>query len=107
MKVDKYVKGAVRQFAYWFAHGTIGGNLLSGIDYLEGIQEESSFAEAAFIVFMNNLEYDETGVTNYKEAEFRAAQYVRSYCDPSYTVEPPFEPWETEGDPVSSQNWNR
>ena len=22
MKVDKYVKGAVRQFAYWFAHGT-------------------------------------------------------------------------------------
>ena len=23
MKVDRYVKGAVRQFAYWFAHGTI------------------------------------------------------------------------------------
>ena len=29
---------------------------------------ESSFAEQVFIVFMNNLEYDETGVTNYKQA---------------------------------------
>lgn len=33
MKVDKFVKGAVRQFAYWFAHGTIGSGLLNGIDY--------------------------------------------------------------------------
>ena len=107
MRVDKYVRGAVRQFAYWFAHGTIGGDLLSGIDYLEDVQEESSFVEAAFTVFMNHLEYDETGVTNFKEAEFRAAQYVSQYCDPSYTVEPPFEPWETEGDPVSSGAWNR
>ena len=29
MKVDKFVKGAVRQFAYWFAHGTIGSGLLN------------------------------------------------------------------------------
>lgn len=33
MRVDKYVRGAVRQFAYWFAHGTIGTGLLNGIDY--------------------------------------------------------------------------
>lgn len=66
MRVDKYVKGAVRQFAYWFAHGTIGSGLLNGIDYVSDLQEESSFAEQAFVVFMNNLEYDETGVTNYK-----------------------------------------
>lgn len=45
MKVDKYVKGAVRQFAYWFAHGTIGAGLLNGIDYAGELQEESSFAE--------------------------------------------------------------
>lgn len=106
MKVDKYVKGAVRQFAYWFAHGTIGAGLLNGIDYLEDLKEESSFAEQVFIVFMNNLEYDENGVTNYKEAEYRAAQYIRSYYDPSYVVEPPFEQSETEGDPVSSIGWN-
>jgi hypothetical protein len=56
---------------------------------------------------MNNLEYDETGVTNYKQAEFRAAQYIRSYYDPSYVAEPPFEQWETEGDPVSTSGWNK
>ena len=33
MRVNKYVRGAVRQFAYWFAHGTIGAGLLNGIDY--------------------------------------------------------------------------
>ena len=106
MKVDKYVTGAVRQFAYWFAHGTIGGDLLSDIDYLSDLREESSFAEQAFIIFMNNLEYDENGVTNYKQSELRAAQYVRKYCDSQYEVNPPFEQWELEGNPVSSESWN-
>ncbi|WP_435830459.1 DUF7677 family protein [Micromonospora echinospora] len=27
---------------------------------------------------------------------YRAAQYVRRYCDPDYVVDPPFEDWETE-----------
>lgn len=46
MKVSKYVCGAVRQFSYWFAHGTIGYPLLEGIDYVgEVLKEESSFAE--------------------------------------------------------------
>ena len=53
MKVDKYVKGNVRQFAYWFAHGTIGSGLLNCIDYVSNLQDESSFAEQVFIVFMN------------------------------------------------------
>lgn len=51
--------------------------MLNGIDYVGDLQEESSFAEQAFVVFMNNLEYDEAGVTNYKQAEYRAAQYIR------------------------------
>ena len=51
MKVDKFVKGAVRQFAYWFAHGTIGSGLLNGIDYVSDLQEESSLAEQVFIIF--------------------------------------------------------
>ena len=45
MKVDKFVKGAVRQFAYWFARGTIGSGLLNGIDYVSDLQEESSFED--------------------------------------------------------------
>ena len=51
MKVNKFVKGAVRQFSYWFAHGTIGSGLLNGIDYTSSLREESSFAEQAFIIF--------------------------------------------------------
>lgn len=106
LKVNKYVRGAVRQFSYWFAHGTIGCDLLKEIDYISSLKEESSFAEQAFIVFMNNLEYGTEGVTNYKHAEFRAAQYVRSYFDSQYQVEPPFELWEMEGDSVSKDSWN-
>jgi hypothetical protein len=33
-------------------------------------------------------------LTNAKHAEKRAAQFVRSYVDPNYTVDPPFEDWE-------------
>ncbi|MBQ4233233.1 MAG: hypothetical protein II699_08125 [Lachnospiraceae bacterium] len=106
MKVNKYVKGAVRQFSYWFAHGTIGADLLKDIDYTSLLKDESSFAEQAYVIFLNNLEYDDTGVQNYKYAELRAAQYVRSYFDASYSVTPPFESWEIDGDPVSDKNWN-
>ena len=48
MKVDKYIKGAVRQFSYWFAHGTIGGSLLNGIDYTSSLTEESPIAEEVY-----------------------------------------------------------
>lgn len=98
MKISPYISGAVRQFSYWFAHGTLGYPLLEGIDYIGGIlKEESSFAEQAFAIFMNNLEVDGDGsVTNYKYCEQRAAQYIRCYFDPAYTVEPPFAFWEVE-----------
>ena len=60
MKVSKYVCGAVRQFSLWFAKGSLGYPLLNGIDYTgEILKEESSFAEQAYAIFMNNLEIDE------------------------------------------------
>lgn len=107
MKVSKYVQGAVRQFSYWFAHGTIGEPLLEDIDYIGDIlKEESSFAELAFAIFMNNLEVDEMGnVLNYKYCEDRAAQYVRRYFDVSYEVVPPFEDWERELHSVSEESY--
>ena len=50
-----------------------------------------------FTIFTNILEINEKGVvTNAGLAQERAAQWIRRYCDPSYDVEPPFEPWETE-----------
>lgn len=105
MKVSKYVCGAVRQFALWFAKGTLGYPLLDGIDYTgEILKEESSFAEQAFAVFMNNLKVDRDGnVLNYKYCEYRAAQYIRKFFDSGYTVEPLFEAWEMELHPVSKE----
>ena len=97
------LSGAVRQFAYWFAHGTLGHPLLDDIDYIgEILKEESSFAEQAFAIFMNNLELDEDGsVRNYARCEHRAAQYIRCYFDPAYEADPPFAFWEVELHPVS------
>ncbi len=109
VKVNKYVCGSVRQFAYWFAHGTLGYPLLEGIDYTsEDMKEESSFVERAFAIFMNNLELDEDGsVTNYKYSELRAAQYVRCYFDKNYVVVPDFENWEYELEPVSKVSYQK
>lgn len=101
MKVSTYVSGAVRQFSYWFAHGTLGYPLLEGIEYTgEILREESSFAEQAFAIFMNNPELDGDGsVLNYRYRGHRAAQYIRHDFDADYAdykVEPPFDSWETE-----------
>ncbi len=43
-------------------------------------------------IFANVIEMDsERNVLN---AERRAAQWLRSYYDPTYKIEPPFEDWE-------------
>lgn len=108
-KVNKYISGAVRQFSYRFAHGTLGGGILQGIDYLgETLKEESSFAEQAFAIFINNLEiHREKGVLNYRYCENRAARYIRRYFDPSYTPSPPFRWRELELYPVSKEHYSK
>lgn len=104
MKVSIYLRGAVRQFSLWFAKGSIGYPLLNGIDYTSEINEEPSFTEQAFAIFMNNLEMDNDGsVTNYKYCENRAAQYIRRYFDKDYIITPPLETWECELQPVSKE----
>lgn len=108
MRVSRFVSGAVRQFSYWFAHGTPGYPLLEGIDYLGAVREESSFAEQAFAIFINNLEVDEEkGVLNYKYCERRAAEYIRSYFDGDYKPDKPFEDWECELHPVSRDSYSK
>ena len=109
MKVSEYVCGAVRQFSYWFAKGTLANPLLKDIDYTgEILRNESSFAERAFAIFMNNLEIDDEGnVLNYKYCENRAAQSIREYFDNTYSVEPPFEDWEIELHPVSKESYQK
>ncbi|KYF51065.1 hypothetical protein BE08_22745 [Sorangium cellulosum] len=89
--------GALRTFSFWIANGTVGLPLLEGVDYREVMIEEPSLLEQAYAIFANVMEFNEEGdPLNAKYAEHRAAQYIRSYCDPEYVVSPPFEAWEQE-----------
>lgn len=95
MKVSHSLSGALRAFAYFMASGT--HYLLERVDYISLYGEEPSAIEQAFAIYANVIEMDDSGtVQNAKYAEKRAAQYLRSYCDSSYEVTPPFEDWEIE-----------
>ena len=89
--------GALRTFSFWIANGTVGLPLLEGIDYRPELFASPSVMEQAYAIFANVIELSDDGTpTNEKHAEHRAAQYIRSYCDPTYVVDPPFENWEVE-----------
>lgn len=93
-RLSHSTSGAIRLFSFWLANRTVGLPLLDGIDY-GCIFEEPSALEQTYAIFANVLELDAEGtVLNAKHAEQRAAQYIRSYVESSYRVEPPFEDWE-------------
>lgn len=95
MKLSESFRGALRSFAYFMASGT--HYQLKGIDYLKLYGEEPSAIEQAFAIFANVIELDENGeVLNAKYAEKRTTDYIRSYCDASFKVKPPYEDWEIE-----------
>ncbi len=88
--------GALRKFAFWMSNGTLASPLLDNIVYVDCLATEPSMVEMAFAIFANVIELDsEGGPTNAKYAEYRAAQYIRAYCDEEYIVEPQFSEWET------------
>ncbi|MEZ6123055.1 MAG: hypothetical protein R3C49_07760 [Planctomycetaceae bacterium] len=71
--------------------------MLEDVDYLSLYGDEPSAIEQVYAIFANVLKLDEKGlVLNAKYANKRATDYLRAYCDPNYTVEPPFEDWELE-----------
>ena len=95
MKLSNSFSGALRTFAYFMASGT--QYTLDGIDYLPLYGEEPGAFEMVFAIYANVIEMDENGnVLNAKYAEKRASDYLRSYCDPSFEVSPPYEDWEIE-----------
>ena len=95
MKLGNSFSGALRTFAYFMASGT--QDTLKGIDYLSLYGEEPSAIEQVFAIYANVIELDENGnVVNAKYAEKRATDYLRSYCDPSFKVDPQYEDWELE-----------
>ena len=64
---------------------------------MELFGEEPSVIEQAFAIYANVLELDSEGnVLNAKYAEKRAVDYIKSYCVPSFKVEPEYEDWEIE-----------
>ncbi|MGE0045665.1 MAG: hypothetical protein AB7J28_07770 [Hyphomonadaceae bacterium] len=93
-KLSNSVSGALRQFSYWIANGTVGNLDVEGIEYRRLLQEEPSALETVYAVFANVLELDNDGnVLNAKYAERRAAQYIREYIT-GERAKPPFEAWE-------------
>jgi len=96
-KLSHEFSGALRTFSFWIANGTVGHPLLEGTEYKQAMIEEPSMLEQVYAIFANVIEFNDSGVPiNAKYAEYRAAQYMRSYCDPDYVVTPPFEDWEQE-----------
>ena len=71
--------------------------MLEGVEYLDLFGNEPSAIEQVYAIFANVLEFDESGaLLNLKYAEKRATDYLRSYCNSNFSVEPPFEDWEIE-----------
>lgn len=96
-KLSHSFSGALRTFSFWIANGTVGLPLLENMDYASVLQEEPSALEMVYAIFANVIEMNDDGdVINAKHAEKRAAQWLRSYMDPTYEVSPPFEDWEVE-----------
>ena len=88
--------GALRTFGYWLATGSVGVNLLDGVDYWSTMREEPSLMEAALAIFANTLRLDENGTPiNARAAEFRAAQYIHEYMTGQAAV-PEFQGDEVE-----------
>lgn len=95
MKLSNSFSGALRTFAYFISSGT--HYQLDGIKYLDLFGEDPSAIEQAFAIFANVIELDKNGIVlNAKYAEKRAVDYIRSYCDSKFEVQPPYADWETE-----------
>ena len=96
MHLSNELRAELRLFAFYLANRTLCLELLRGIDY-SAIFLEASELEQAVAIYANVLDLDETGkVSNGGEAQRRAAQYIRSFVDPTYEVDPPFDDWELE-----------
>jgi len=94
VKLSSSFSGALRTFAYFMSSGS--HYMLKDVDYLSLYGEEPSAIEQVYAIFANVLELDESGqVLNATHAQKRATDYLKSYFDPTFKIEPPYEDWET------------
>ena len=95
IKLSHSFSGALRTFTYFMASGR--HYMLEGVDYISLYGNEPSAIEQVYAIYANVIELDENGrVLNAKYAEKRATDYLRSYCDPNYKVNPAYQDWETQ-----------
>ena len=86
MKLSHSFSGALRTFSFWVANGTLGLPILEGIEYRSILSQEPSALERVYAIFANVIEMDDDGnVLNAKYAERRAAQWLRSYIDRTFS----------------------
>jgi hypothetical protein len=78
-KLSHSFSGALRTFSFWVANGTLGYQILNGVDYRSVLLSEPSALEQVYAIFANVIELDDAGfVVNAKYAERRAAQWLRA-----------------------------
>ena len=93
MKLSNSFSGALRTFAYFMSSGS--HYMLAGVDYLSLYGNDPSAIEQSYAIFANVLELDESGeVLNATHAQKRATDYLKSYIDPTFKIQPPLEEWE-------------
>ena len=104
-RIEPDCRAVVTRFVYNMCNGLLAYPLLEDRDYRQVLLDEPSAAEQTIAILLNVLTMDEDGkVLEAEKAEFRAAQYLRGYCDPTYRIEPPLEPWELERQPYNRRS---
>jgi hypothetical protein len=95
-KLSESFRTSLRFFSFYLSSGTLEYELLGDVDY-QGVLNEPSALEMIYAIFSNVIELDDDGqVRNQPQAMRRAAQYILTWIDSDYVVEPPFEDWEIE-----------
>ena len=88
---------AIINFTDQLGRGQLAPGLLTSTNYWAALFEFGSVLEQIMAIFINVLLLDDhERVINDDWAQTRAAQYIRSYCDSTYTITPPLDDWETE-----------
>jgi hypothetical protein len=94
-KLSEDIRSCLREFAWSLANGSL--DMGEDLDYRHLLQQEPAFIENVFALWANVLEVDEKGrVINDGEARTRVEQYIRTWLDKDFKVDPPFESWEFE-----------
>jgi hypothetical protein len=93
MNIDDTLIDDIRFFAFVVANGTVASDLFTqdDADYRPHLVEFGSELEMLFVVFLRNLQRGRSP----DQARHRAALWLKSYVDSSFSPDPPLDEWET------------